>query len=979
MYHKCCVENCGSRRRDINLYKFPKNETNILKWLNCIKCPKLLTLSFEVLRKHHMCKKHFEPRFFSSSHSRSRLYTTAYPTLFTDEEIATGIPQSSLSVPEEIEWKGLDHSYALKRRHEDHTYCSIEKETNKRSKIETEMSTADALMSQQNDEQQCSISVPAHNHTANQSSDKESTITQQNEEPLSSTSVPGQDYTNKQMRSDMDTCISTTPKRRKHIAPKFAIRKRIITAKKALTPNCRELYREYVKSRKQLEFSQRARRCTKFLKNETYEKLTEKLNPTAKKILLMQIKQSTKKAKGRRFTDEEKLIAVSIMKQSPKCYNFLQKIFILPSKSTLNKMISELNVEAGINEQIFKAVTQEVSTWEENKKYCSILFDEMALEAGLTYDRNKDLIDGFVELNAKTDDFADHALVFMLRGAIHKWQQPLVFYFCKGATSAINLKNIIKQIVVAVGDAGLLPICLACDQGTSFQSALKSLQEDTQREQMRSGGKLDDVISINGHTLSVIFDPPHLLKGLRNNFLNKNIKMDGKISKWSDIVEVYNTDCSHAQMRLLHKLNDEHVIPEKIKKMKVKNCARVLSKTVAAAMNYTAQFSHYVDGRKVSETLKNTAEIVYFFDDLFDSLNGASINNKRNKGKPLRQAVTEKSAHHQFWRDAISKLESLKFVDSTGKETSVPSLKNWVTTLKSFQRLWQFLQSKNVKVMRPRYFNSDPIENFFGQVRAYNFRNNDPDCHNFKSTFRSLLITRFIKFHSNSFNCEDDSSKQLLKLKTLFAVKSCENEEMQPSNGSAGPSNIYSQIMTPSTACQQRLQVHSKAYTAGWAVRKILATIKCKQCEKDLISSEAVFDKQSVNNWISFREFKSVKKLKLAYPTEHAVRLFSCIIDEANRYLECHPNTKKIKQHIKSSIASKYTIDFLSCGSHKKEVINYFLDLTLNLCIHNWCSTINRILKGTDISRLENKNLPPMQLKALNKYKTKLKNKRLNK
>lgn len=79
----------------------------------------------------------------------------------------------------------------------------------------------------------------------------------------------------------------------------------------------------------------------------------------------------------------------------------------------------------------------------------------------------------------------------------------------------------------------------------------------------------DDVIVINGHTLSVIYDPPHLLKGLRNNFLNKDIKMLGKISKWSDIVEVYNTDCSHAQMRLLHKLNDEHVIPEKIKKMKV--------------------------------------------------------------------------------------------------------------------------------------------------------------------------------------------------------------------------------------------------------------------------------------------------------------------------------------------------------------------------------------------------------------------------
>lgn len=36
-----------------------------------------------------------------------------------------------------------------------------------------------------------------------------------------------------------------------------------------------------------------------------------------------------------------------------------------------------------------------------------------------------------------------------------------------------------------------------------------------------------------------------------------------------DIVDVYETNCHHTEARLLHKLNDQHVIPEKIKKMKV--------------------------------------------------------------------------------------------------------------------------------------------------------------------------------------------------------------------------------------------------------------------------------------------------------------------------------------------------------------------------------------------------------------------------
>lgn len=79
----------------------------------------------------------------------------------------------------------------------------------------------------------------------------------------------------------------------------------------------------------------------------------------------------------------------------------------------------------------------------------------------------------------------------------------------------------------------------------------------------------DGTVTISGVNLSIVYDPSHLIKGLRNNFLTKNITFNGKISKWQDIVDVYETDCHHTEARLLHKLSDQHVIPEKIKKMKV--------------------------------------------------------------------------------------------------------------------------------------------------------------------------------------------------------------------------------------------------------------------------------------------------------------------------------------------------------------------------------------------------------------------------
>lgn len=120
------------------------------------------------------------------------------------------------------------------------------------------------------------------------------------------------------------------------------------------------------------------------------------------------------------------------------------------------------------------------------------MFDEVALEPGLTYNKHRDEIDGFVELCEKTNEFADHALVFMLRGAVYKWQQPFAYYFCKGATSSVELKIIIKDVIASVSDIGLLPIALICDQGTAFRSAIKRLQEDTQKAQLIIGEQIGE-------------------------------------------------------------------------------------------------------------------------------------------------------------------------------------------------------------------------------------------------------------------------------------------------------------------------------------------------------------------------------------------------------------------------------------------------------------------------------------------------------
>ena len=97
--------------------------------------------------------------------------------------------------------------------------------------------------------------------------------------------------------------------------------------------------------------------------------------------------------------------------------------------------------------------------------------------------------------------------------------------------------------------------------------------------------EVDDVLILH------VYDAPHLIKGIRNNFLKKDIKGDfllGErkqfIAKWDHIVKAYETDAKiNTDFKLLHKLTDSHLYEKENQrvKMKVRHAVQVLSHSVA--------------------------------------------------------------------------------------------------------------------------------------------------------------------------------------------------------------------------------------------------------------------------------------------------------------------------------------------------------------------------------------------------------------
>lgn len=314
----------------------------------------------------------------------------------------------------------------------------------------------------------------------------------------------------------------------------------------------------------------------------------------AKLLFKLQGRENNKKEQGRRFTLEEKIASLSIFKHSPKAYKFLRSIFILPAAQTLIKLIHQSKLTPGFNKNIFFQLKKKSESIKNTEKLCVLLFDEVSLKVNVTYQERKDEVAGFIDNGReKTAEYADHALVFMIRGLLHNYKQPIYYSFSKNCTKGPELANQIKEVVKGIQEAGFIVLATVCDQGTNNRQALKWLLNETRGIYLRRKEQpKENIILINNREVIPLYDPPHLIKCIRNNLITKNLQYITndtiKIAKWSHLECLYKENPGYNGIRLIPKLTENHVNPAKINKMKVKFATQIFSRTVASNLGYLA-------------------------------------------------------------------------------------------------------------------------------------------------------------------------------------------------------------------------------------------------------------------------------------------------------------------------------------------------------------------------------------------------------
>lgn len=343
-----------------------------------------------------------------------------------------------------------------------------------------------------------------------------------------------------------------------------------------------------------------------------------------------------------------------------------------------------------------------------------------------------------------------------------------------------------------------------------------------------------------------------------------------------------------------------------------------------------------------------------FIDNLFDSANGNII--KPTPGKELCSAVTAKSLHWEFWDKAIIILQSMKYET----RRNIPSVTNWIRTIKGLQLICKRLLKAGFKYIFLRNFNQDPIENFFGSIRSHGIRNTNPTPNNFISSFKALLINNFTSCHSVGANCEDDDCDGVLDNLRDFLFNEIPLETIED--------NYTNEPTSPGTIMINNYNIitmGSRAYISGWVIKKVKKVTKsCPICISKLASIKLLNEHFVIKD-------RQYLECNLIYPNKNVIDLYSYIIYIFNLNFHRFVYKQNAFNNFYTFILKTIPIGNLICPNH--DLYNIFVKESCKLLIYSYVNNINRILSKGEKTK---HTIDPIKLSAItyhNKYSKKKK------
>lgn len=193
----------------------------------------------------------------------------------------------------------------------------------------------------------------------------------------------------------------------------------------------------------------------------------------------------------------------------------------LPSPSTIRKWLSNscANGKPGLTQETLNTLQQLVDEHKSNNSdvYCTLSFDEMSIRRNVQWSETQKkwlghITYGSIDENAEYLPVANNVITFMVNGVNVKFNLPVAFHFINSLNSG-EKSSLILMVLQRITAIGIKIIAITFDGLTCNLSTCALLGADLK---LGANFKPYFINPSNDEKIYIIFDPPHMVKLLRN-------------------------------------------------------------------------------------------------------------------------------------------------------------------------------------------------------------------------------------------------------------------------------------------------------------------------------------------------------------------------------------------------------------------------------------------------------------------------------
>ncbi|XP_052097373.1 uncharacterized protein LOC127732379 [Mytilus californianus] len=429
----------------------------------------------------------------------------------------------------------------------------------------------------------------------------------------------------------------------------------------------------------------------------------------------------------RRWDPQVISVCLALYLRSPRGYEDFTKsgLLVLPSKRLLQYYKNSIKQTTCFNGNNLKLMKQEANNKQVSEfgKHGGLIIDEMPFQDDLVIQTTGDSwsLVGMVDMDSTNNNIdiicngkkkvqlATHALQFVCNGLTgFRWP---VAYFGSNTATAHQLCSTYWKCVDVLDEHGFTVDYMMADGASTNRAFTSMLFSSNMREQKF---KFLDVFDMN-HSMCAIQDIMHVLKRIRNNIESSKLENNTKQGRYlylnQPIVWDYWLECFHFNTQngfgIHKKLTEDHFTLTPASKMRTQLALDVLDKNMLFFMKSYQATLH--DPERLSSAI-SLLEHTSILTDIFCNYNQPIFPLCDSRFQSLNKTLKFFNDWERNITDSVLYMVSKNLITHETRDDINSSVTGFIS-------LCELMLGKGNSI-NPGYFNSDIIENLFGQQRG---------------------------------------------------------------------------------------------------------------------------------------------------------------------------------------------------------------------------------------------------------------------